>query len=96
MEKSRTEVHAEDTKQISSLRKSLEAHICDYDELKVQILALMPLADLILPLQEIVQDKKTSQAVDARFAKWARIILTIGGVIGAIFVIIQAIFRLEK
>ena len=56
---------------------------------------LMPLVDLIPMLQELAKDKEVNIAMDARFSKIARIIMTIAGIITAIYVIIQLIFKLK-
>jgi hypothetical protein len=98
--KQRDMIHRQDVAQVGKLAKAFENHICDYDELKLQILELMPLTELIVPLQEIVDNKKTDQAVNLRIAKYTRISLAViagtGVVIGTIFTLVQLIFRLKE
>lgn len=90
----------EDTQQINEIKDMIVNHAKDQLVTDVavarKIELLMPLADLIEPLRQIVEQQKVTQGMNDRFAKWARIVLTIGGVIAAIYGIISLIFRLEK
>lgn len=89
-----------DTKKMKEIEEIIKEHIresCENETSRDEKLdKLMPLVDLIPAIQQLVEDRKTSIAVNERFAYIARVILTIGGVIGAIFAIVQLIFKLGK
>lgn len=88
------------TQQIQELKTQFEQHCEDRTAIDLsvnqKIDRLMPLVELIPILQEIAETQKVNQAMNKRFSGIARIVLTIGGVITAIYAIISLIFRLEK
>ena len=97
-------MNAADSKRLAEqLRQHIEDS-CDSDrnrEEKDKAIAdkidkLMPLVDLIPIIETLAEERKTNIAVNERFAYIARVVITIGGVIAAIFGIIQLIFRLER
>lgn len=85
---------------VEAIDKKLDFHIHDNlatnKEFCDKLDKLMPLSDLIAPIERIVADKTISDGMEKRFTKWARMFLTIVGVISAMLVIVQLIFRLEK
>ena len=85
--------------QIADLRTALEQHCSAQGKTDAivaqQIEQLMPLTDLIPILQQIVEDKKTTVALNKRFASIARTMMAIGGVIAATYAIVQLIFKLR-
>jgi hypothetical protein len=92
----REAIHTEDIDKFDTLSKALEEHIADNKIQDIKLDKLMCLVELIPAIKEMVEEKRTNLAVNERFARWARVLLTIGGVVGAVFMIIQVIFRLEK
>jgi oligoribonuclease (3'-5' exoribonuclease) len=90
----------QESKKLDELAKSLERHIkesCVVDQVREEkIDKLMPLADLIPMLQQVIKERETNIAVNERFASIARIFLTIGGVIGAMYAIAKLILRIGE
>lgn len=89
----RTEIHNENVFQVAELKKALDKHCIDNiksakltdDKLEL----LMPLVKLITPLQQMVDEKRASVIMAAKFMK-------IIGVVGAILGILYGVVQLGK
>jgi hypothetical protein len=99
-EKTRTSIHSEDADSFQVLQQSLTNH-CNEQKITDALVAgkidqLMPLAELIPSIQEIVENQRANTVLNKKFAKWARISMTIGGFITALYVIIEFIFKIKE
>ena len=89
----RVGIHEEDVSQVTALKRALDKHCIDNiksakltdDKLEL----LMPLVGLIEPLQTMVDEKRASVIVAAKFMK-------IIGVVGAILGILYGVIQLGK
>ena len=94
-------IHELDRIQVASVKKTVD-EVCkkldlhSKDNATTDLVLNRKIDKLTGMVEPIVQSSKITAGVNERFALWARIILTIGGVITAIFMLIQLIFRLEK
>jgi len=94
-------IHELDRAQVAGVKstvdevcKKLDAHAAD--NAKTNDIINGKIDKLTQMIEPIIQSNKITAGVNERFALWARIIITIAGVVGAIFMLIQLIFRLEK
>jgi len=90
----------ENLQQISELKEMIENH-CTDQVVTDQVVSdkldqLMPLVSLIPVLQELAKERDINIAMEQKAAKIGRTIIFIGSVIGAMFLFVQLIFKLEK
>jgi hypothetical protein len=94
-------IHELDRVQVAGVKKTVD-EVCtkldlhSIDNAKTNDIINAKIDRLTEMIEPIIQSSKINAGIQERFALWARIIITIAGVISAILVIVKLIFMLEK